>query len=154
MRATSILFALCVAGCFPEVDTGGLEPIDDYRDWYQIETSGAISGHGDSIRAIYVNDTALERQTPEYPSGSVLIKEVYDNDGGQRGSLEYFALMRKLTEGEEPDGAKLRGSRFSVGWMFTMIDGSDINGTEVYFDRCWTSCHVAAPFDGTFIDYQ
>lgn len=149
IRALGLTLALFVAACLPEIDSSGLEPIDDYRDWYQVETSGPIPAHADTIRAIYVNDTALEKSFGTYPAGSVLIKEIYEIENGDRGTLDYFALMRKLNDGEEPDGADLNN-----GWMFTMIDGSDINGKEVYFDRCWTTCHIGAPFDGTFLSYD
>ena len=145
MRAFG-LCAVFLAGCFPVIDASGLAPIDDYQDWYQVETRGAIPAHSDTIRIIYVNDEAREKLPGEYPSGSVMIKEIYNIENGERGSIDYFALMRKLDVA--PDGGELDN-----GWLFTMIDGADIDDDEVYFSRCWRTCHVAAPFDGTFLNY-
>jgi hypothetical protein len=146
VRSAALLALVLVAGCFSEIDTSGLEPIDDYRDWYRIDTVGEAPGHGDSYRVIHANDIARTfAGSGLYPTGTVIIKEIRDDDGGQPGALRYIALMRKLDEA--PPGGEL-----DEGWLFSYKgDEADV---ETYRDRCWSSCHQNAPFDGAFFNWS
>lgn len=150
MAATRTLLALALlgaAGCASDVDTSGLEPTGDYRDWYRLDATGEAPGHGDTYRIMYANDTARSFDGAGlYPTGTVIIKEVYDNDDGQPGELRYIALMRKLEEA--PPGGELQGR----GWLFTMK--SDEGASETYRERCWTTCHQNSPYDGTFFNWS
>jgi len=154
MMRASFLTAFCAAACIAAsipatgctvVDTSELDPIDDYTDWSSIETSGAIPGHGDTVRVIYVNDVA--RSYPhagEYALGSVIVKEIHENDNGNPGALNYLAIMRRLDEA--PDGGKIQG-----GWLFTRT--SELGADEIQGFTCWKKCHVQAPFAGTWFDH-
>lgn len=144
--AIAALACLLHAGCFSEVDVSGLEPIDDYRDWDRTDTVGEAPGHGDSYRVIYVNDIARTfTGVGLYPTGTVFIKEIRDDDDGQPGALRYIALMRKLEEAPE-------GGELDEGWLFTYKgDEADV---ETHRDRCWSTCHQNAPFDGAFFNWS
>ena len=145
--AASCAAAVCigaVAGC-TVVDTSELPPIDDYTDWYAMEASGAVPGHGDTVRVIYVNDVA--RSYPhagEFPLGSVIVKEIRKNDNGNPGSLDYLAIMRRLDQA--PGDGKLEG-----GWLFTWAN--QLGDDEIQGFTCWKKCHVQAPYTGAWLDY-
>ena len=145
------LAAGCGEGTVIEVD-----PIPaDVEDWYRVDTTGAIPGHGDSYRIIYANDEArLRTQSGTYPGGSIIVKEVrhFDASGEGPGDLRYYGIMRKL--GDAPDGAELHAASplDSNGWLFTYL-GAGEGAEEEYRESCWSSCHVAAPIDGAFLDY-
>ena len=138
---TAALALVASAGC-TVVDTSELPSIDRYVDWYSIETTGAVPGHGDTYRIMYVNDIA--RSYPhagDYPLGSVIVKEMLDNDDGNPGSLRYLAIMRRLEEA--PEGGKIEG-----GWLFTR--SSELGADEIQGFTCWKKCHVQAPYAGAW----
>jgi hypothetical protein len=145
MRTLLFAFAISLgAGC-TVVDTSDLDPIDDYTTWFSIETSGKLPGHGDTVRVMYINDTARSYpHTGEYPLGSVIVKEVRENDDGNPGPLNYLAIMRRLDEA--PPSGTLEG-----GWLFTR--SSELGADEIQGFTCWKKCHVQAPYVGTWFDY-
>ena len=149
----------------------------DYTSWSRVDTSAPVPGHGDSYRIIYTNAIAELRGVPvfdpgldaspedpdggstddidtdyNYQPGSIIVKEVHELDGDQAGPINYIAVMRKLEDA--PSGAELfKSSDYSDGgWLFTYL-AEDINSDEEYRSSCWNECHVAAPIDGTFLDY-
>jgi hypothetical protein len=166
MRAlvmAALLLAACGEGTVIEVTSVPA----DYTDWYRVDATGSVPGHGDSYRIIRANQLARlrgvvlvdsigrELVSPTYPVGSVLIKEVRALDpGDQPGALRYTAIMRKLNVEQAPEGAEIhqvtevRGH----GWLFTYLAG-DVTAPEEYRPSCWRSCHQAAPIDGAFLDY-
>ncbi len=121
------------------------DPIGDYTDltteWNRIETSGPAPGHGDTIRFIYFNEVARGMGTREL--GAILVKEVYEDDGGVPGALRYVAMMRKVRRGISPDD--------EGGWLFSQADTP--GGAESHSDTCWNRCHVQAPVFGVWFDY-
>jgi hypothetical protein len=154
-RLSGLLAGLVAAGCLSTVDTDGLEPIEDYQSWFFVETSGPVPSHGEGIRRIYVNDTARnspEIRTTRYPPGSAFVKELYFEEEGEIGELDYIAVMRKLADDDRPSGGKLDGCGFQGCWLFTFFDR--LGDPEKHYDRCWSSCHIAAPYDGVFLDYR
>jgi hypothetical protein len=133
-----------LAGCgAPVVEP---EPIpDDYVDWYRVDATGRVAGHGDSYRIIYVNEVGTGFPgSGRYGEGTVIVKEIRDRDGDEPGALRYLAVMRKLAE--PPDGGELQG-----GWLFTYL--GSIDSAEENRPSCWDRCHQAAPIDGAFLDY-
>jgi hypothetical protein len=164
MRALATLVAatsLGLAAACTVVD--GAEPsIDDYATWYRVDNTGAIPGHGDSYRIIYVNEQARRFSgIGRYPLCSTMVKEIRTlNDDGSPGSLRYLAIMRKVSlarEGACPSGDP--DDRFRVpddvplhdGWLFTLADS--IDDDERIYPGCFSTCHVQAPFDGAWLDY-
>lgn len=145
MRAALLSIALLCACGTTTVDPSGLAPLDGYTGWDGFETQGPVPGHGDTYRIIYANDPArLYGHAGLYAEGSVLVKEIRDNDDGSPGDLRYIAIMRKLREA--PADAELHG-----GWLFTMA--SELGAEETYDASCWERCHVQAPVDGAWFDY-
>lgn len=139
-----ILFLL-FAGCTTTLDDEELSNLSDYPSWPSFEVRGTLSAHGDTIRVIYANDLAREWSgAGEYPIGSVIVKEIYERSGDERGALDYLAVMRKL---EEAPG---EGS-LQEGWLFTMLDAPD--AAEEHNLRCYRKCHAAAPYDSSFHDF-
>jgi hypothetical protein len=137
------------SGCGEVVDTSALPPLTGYTDWYQVDSTGPIAGHGDTYRIIYANDQAREYGgAGQYRNGTVLVKEIRENLGGEPGDILYYAIMRKL--GQAPPGGTLEG-----GWLFTITDqlGDQLVDNEKYGPSCWNTCHVQAPIDGAWIDY-
>jgi hypothetical protein len=146
-RALAVALAFSLAGCAAEVDTSDLPDISDYRSWPSFEVSGELPGHGDTVREIFVNDLAQSWSgAGEYPLGTVIIKDVYERKGSERGSLSYIAVMRKLDQSQVPGGGELQG-----GWLFTML--ADEDSAEANNLRCYETCHVAAPNDSSFFDF-
>lgn len=145
MTPLALALAAGMAGCGPPVVEP--EPIpDDYVDWYRVDATGRVSGHGDSYRVIYVNDVGTGFPgSGRYAEGTVIVKEIRDRDGDQPGGLRYVAAMRKLAE--PPDGGELHG-----GWLFTYLGGG-AGSEEENRAACWDRCHQAAPIDGAFLDY-
>ena len=140
-----ICLALC-SGCPPTVDTSDLPSLDGYEDWYRVDSTGAVPGHGDSYRIIYANDTA--RAFPHagrYQAGTVIVKEIRDTaDDGGPGDLRYLGVMRKL--GSAPPGGEIQG-----GWQFTIF--GELGDDEKQGSTCWDRCHIQAPIDGAWFDY-
>jgi hypothetical protein len=58
-----------------------------------------------------------------------------------RGDLRNIAVMRRI--GEERS--------WGSGWYFTEAKGSD---PEQHYDFCFRRCHVAAPYNGAWLDYR
>lgn len=130
----SALAVVLLVGCAGE--PLAIDPPGDYTTWARIETEGPAPGHGDTLRVIYANDVARTFSGGTYPVGSILVKEIYERDGDERGPLGYVALMRREAD----------------GWLFS--ESAEPNGPEVAHDFCWSYCHQAAPFDGAFLDYS
>lgn len=153
--AAAVAAAVALPGCLiEEVDTTGLATVDGYEDWFRLDVSGDLPGHGKSYRIIYVNDVA--RTYPHvgrYPVGTVVVKEVraleLSEGAPVPGDLKYTAVMRKVTmetEGDAGTGLPLDG-----GWLFSELTGTA--GKEDQLDLCWSSCHRQGGWDGAFVDY-
>ena len=162
-----ILLLLAAGACGPTVvDPDSVDPMfavgPEYEDWYRVDATGEVPGHGDTYRIIYVNDKALERGNVVndkfkniYERGSIIVKEVRELDGDQPGAIKYLGVMRMMAVDEAPDGVDL-GQPATVkqsGWLFTYL-GEDIDSDEEYRPACWDECHAAAPIAGTFLDYS
>jgi hypothetical protein len=154
IRLVLIAIALGCAGCFSSLDTDDLPPIDDYDSWYRVDATGDIPDHDDTYRIIYVNDIARSYGgVGDYPIGSVIIKEIHLLDGDGPGKIDYIAAMRKLAEDDaDLDDVETGGADLQEGWVYTFFDS--LGDDEKISDRCYSLCHVAAPFDGAFLDYS
>jgi hypothetical protein len=142
MKYAWLVTLLAAVVACTEVDTSELPPLDGYRDWLTVEATGKVGGHGDSFRIIYVNaEAASYAGAAEYPLGSVLVKEIFDE---RDGNLKYVAIMRRLAEA--PSGGEIQG-----GWLFTQAD--EVGATEIQGFTCWDGCHVQAPYAGAWLDY-
>jgi len=144
VRRLGAIVALALAACGEPVEA---PPLGDYSAWTRFDIRGPAPGHGDSYRIIYANPVATE-DAPffgGYPEGSILVKEVHDDDGGQPGALRYVAIMRRVNA--PPDYVVDEG-----GWLFSTSDAP--GGDETHTDRCWRRCHVAAPYHGAWYDYR
>lgn len=142
--------AISAAGC-GEGTTVEPEALPaDYTDWYRVDTTGAVPGHGDTYRIIYVNENGRSyRGTDRYRTGTIIVKEVHaledTVEGPQPGALDYVAVMRKTNTA--PSGGEIQD-----GWLFTYLaDG--VGSSEENRPSCFSTCHVAAPFDHAFLDY-
>jgi hypothetical protein len=140
------LALLALAACGTAVD---VEPVLDYQSWGPPTiVTGEAPGHADSYRAIYINDLARDGTQSfvlGYQEGSIIVKEIRDNNNGAPGDLRYVAIMRRV--GEISKALENKG-----GWLFTQA--SDVTATEKEFDLCWSRCHVAAPYNGAWYDYR
>ena len=151
IATTRTLAALALAlslGCLSEVDLDDLPSVENYQQWTAISSEGDVPPHGDDVRFIYANELALSYTgAGEYPLGSAIVKEIINQDG----DLSYIAYMRRIDF--EPSGGRLEGEfRNRVGgWLFTRSD--DAESREVQGITCWDTCHVQAPFSGTFLNY-
>ncbi len=154
-------FLLVAAGCSSSTVVD-VEPVPaDYTDWYRLDVTGNVPGHGDTYRIIYANDVARlfgtvidENIIYAYPPGSIIVKEIHELDGDQPGDIKYLGVMRMLDRLDVPDGADLAEPTQvkSYGWLFTYL-ADDINSDEEYRSSCWDECHVASPYGGAFYDY-
>jgi len=136
------VLALALGACG---DVVSIEPVADYQTWSKLETRGNAPGHEDSIRIIYANAVAgTYVGSGQYPLGTVLVKEVYAQNGDQPGALRYVALMRRLDTA--PAGGAIDG-----GWLFT--ESETAGGEETNYALCWARCHVSAPYHGAWFDY-
>ena len=146
------LTALGLVACADTVDVSRLPSIEGYASWPSYGHHGAIPGHGESYRTIFVNPVG--RGYPghgRYPLGTVLVKEIADDvtmtQGGQvihvAGDLRYLGVMRKIGDDS--------GEETHNGWLFTYIGSR--GGEESVGQGCWSTCHRAAPLDGTWGRY-
>ncbi len=145
MIRSALVVAVLLAGCAESVSP---EPLGDYTAWKRLDVIGEAPGHGDTYRIIYANDIASDPASTlyhGYPEGSVIVKEIYENDGDRPGALKYVAIMRRL-------GVVTTALVDQGGWLFSQ--SSKPNGAETHTDRCWDRCHVAAPFNGAWYDYR
>jgi hypothetical protein len=145
MSRHALALAALLAGCAEEVD---VPPLGDYTAWKRVDVTGDAPGHTNSYRVIYANDVAANPAADlvlGYADGSILVKEVRDDDGGAPGALRYRAVMRKVrpvTRALDDEG----------GWLFTETDGP--TGPERKFGFCWVRCHTTAPYNGVWYDYR
>jgi hypothetical protein len=141
----SALVVMLVAGCAADLD---VEPLGDYTQWKRLDVTGPAPGHGDTYRIIFANDLAADSAWSlrlGYQEGSILVKEIRNNDDGQPGDLRYVAIMRRtkpIVTALEEQG----------GWLFTQSDEPNSAESEPSF--CWSRCHVAAPYNGAWYDYR
>ncbi len=139
------ILAVLLAGCAETYDG---PPLPDYTAWKRLDVTGDAPGHTNSYRIIYANPTAADPGQNlylGYPDGSILVKEVRDDDGGMPGALRYLAVMRRI-------GPVTRALDDEGGWLFTETDGP--TGPEQQFGFCWGRCHAAAPYNGAWYDYR
>ena len=140
-----LVVAALVTGCVESVSP---EELGDYTAWKRLDVIGEAPGHGDTYRIIYANDVASapgSRLYIGYPEGSVIVKEIYENDGGRPGALKYVAIMRRI-------GVVTTVLVDQGGWLFS--ESAEPHGSETHTDRCWNRCHVAAPYNGAWHDYR
>lgn len=147
MRAFMLVVAsmLVLVGCKTPVSP---DPIGDYTTWKRLDVTGVAPGHSDTYRIIYINDVAANPDADlrlGFPLGSVIVKEIRQNNNGEPGDINYIAIMRKV----ESPGTALTDEG---GWLFTQskVPGGD----ETYASLCWNRCHVAAPYNGAWYDYR
>lgn len=137
--------ALLLFACAEPIDP---EPLGDYTTWKRLDVTGRAPGHSDTYRIIYANPLAADSNWSMqlgYQEGSILVKEIRDNDGGTPGDLRYVAIMRRL----EPIATALEDQG---GWLFS--SSPTAGGAETHADFCWNRCHVASPFNGAWYDYR
>ncbi len=123
------------------------EPLGDYTAWKRVDVTGKAPGHADSYRIIYINELAADPAQSfvlGYQLGSIIVKEIRANNGGEPGDLDYVAIMRR-----ESIDAALENQG---GWLFS--ESAIPNGPETHADFCWNRCHVAAPYNGAWYDYR
>ena len=146
MKQLAILVALAACG---EPLRDGLVPLDElgYQSWPNpVQAHGDAPGHT-GFRTIYANDLARDPAQSfvyGYQEGSILVKEVFNDDNGMKGDLRHVAVMRRIgppTTDFEDDG----------GWYFSEAIGG---GEEEHFDFCFRRCHAAAPYNGAWLDYR
>ncbi len=145
MKQLAIL--LLVVGCGEPLrdDVTPLEELD-YKSWKQVQVHGDAPAHP-GFRTIYANDVARDATQFRigYGEGAILVKEVFNDDNGQKGSLRHIAVMRRIgevTRALEDDDA---------GWYFTEAAAG---GKEKHFDFCFRRCHASAPYNGAWLDYR
>lgn len=137
--------AVALVGCKVPVSP---DPIGDYTSWKRIDVTGVAPGHNDTYRIIYINEIAANPVGDlrlGFPIGSVIVKEIRQNNNGMPGDLNYVAIMRK----EESPSTALTDEG---GWLFTQ--SLTPGGDETYTSLCWNRCHVAAPYNGAWYDYR
>ncbi len=150
LRGLSLCIVASLAlGCSEDIQPELLSvSIEGYESWDRVEPLlGPVPGHGDTYRIMYRNEIARSYTgAGEYPIGSAIVKEIYSlKSNGERGSLSYKAVMRRMDPEENPS------LPIDGGWLFTQIN----TGTEEFQrDLCWQSCHQAAPHVGAFFDHS
>ena len=142
MRSLPALLLACLslAACTDPLD---VEPVGDYTTWKRKDVTGPAPGHGDGYRIIFANPVAANPASSiegGWPAGTIIVKEIRDEDGGGPGGLRYVALMRR-------DPAETA----TGGWLFSKAD--EPGGEEERGKTCW-SCHQDAPFAGAWFDYR
>lgn len=144
MSRVAIAIGLLAAAC---AETIHPEPVGDYTTWKRLDVRGPAPGHGTSYRIIYANSIAADPAhdfVRGYADGSIVVKEIRDDDDGQPGKLRYVALMRRGLD--DPTLAD------QGHWLFSMTPTP--GGAETHADFCWDRCHVAAPYLGAWYDYR
>jgi len=149
MKRLLLATVIFSTGCFSEVDLDGLPSKEGYQSWASITTQGDAPPHSNDTRIIYANELAQTYTgAGDYPLGSVLVKEILDDQGVD---IRYIAVMRRIDH--EPDGGRIEGTSRGRrgGWLFTRA--ADAEDIEVQGITCWDTCHVQAPFAGAWLDY-
>ena len=138
--------------------TDSTNEIEGYRTWARVNSNpylmnaraatacapsmplpaGAKNPHQDKFVTVYVNDIGrqamLEMKSPNFPEGSIIVKEKLDLPASE--APELLTVMLKRGKGYNPD---------SGDWEFMVTDGA---GTTVRargkLDNCQT-CHMSRP---------
>jgi hypothetical protein len=90
----------------------------DYRQWSKVNDSTVIREDEGVAREIYSN------ARPDLGVDTVLVKEQYRLEGGEKGALEFVAVMRRTGRGE------------AGGWTFQAFDPT----TRQQLTRDATAC--------------
>ena len=121
------------------VPLDGFQRAKEFIRSHHFPVTGAVSGHGDTYRIIYFNDLARTfNHAGRYPVGTVMVKEIYDHEGGKL--LEINAMRKVDAVTVSTDGG---------GWLFTDVEGK----SEKSFATCFATCHKQAPYDAAWFDY-
>ena len=147
-----ILFLSCGS---PDPNATQVSDFEDYASWKKVNSqsitgdqSGALGRAHEGaagFREVYVNRVgeAGLAGAAEFPAGSIVVKESFNESGGQKGNLTGVTVMVKRSEGFDTDhgdweyinataGLKIRGQ----GSMRNCID-----------------CHAKADTDYIFANY-
>lgn len=130
-----------------------LSDFSQYKNWQAIDysvglTNPALAGlHGSDVehmaRRVFANATALDATDDEFPLGSILVKEVFSFNTGQKVFADEGGLLAMVK----------RGGDFNSdhgGWEWFMLanDASSImaRGSDLMNNGC-NSCHQQAELD-------
>ena len=83
-----------------------MEDIKGYSEWTLVDENVQSPSHNGAIKDIYANDiaaAAIESGTLPMPAGSIIVKENYKNNDGQKGDLAALTTMVKMPEGYDPE---------------------------------------------------
>ena len=151
---------LTLSGCAEE-EASLLVP-SDYPDWDRTVSETVrrqIPGHGDTFRRIYINDVGTtveptggdEGVRYDYPIGTILVKEAYNEDPTADADPDGITAMVKSPGADESRG----------GWIWISKDpetGAEDRSLGEYCLSCHESANEEHPYgdrnsDGEYRDF-
>ena len=125
-----------------------LSDFEGYRKWFKVNDK-TITGDSTGIlgpahagekgfREVYINKTGIAVSTGKadfpYPVGTIIVKDAFMNEGGQKGSLAAVTIMIKRGRGY--DSAH-------DNWEYMMVSPANEIKAQGKLKGC-TGCHEAA----------
>ena len=125
-----------------------VDDIDGYAMWTKVndqtitgDATGLLGGGAhagaDGFREVYINKTGLAVSTGEkdypYPVGTIIVKQTYANDMGDKGAIANLTIMIKRKGGYHPDHGDWEYMMVSPDLSQVMVQGTP--------DGC-VNCHA------------
>ena len=122
-----------------------------YADWSKVNSEpisgdatgflGSVHGGPKGIREIYVNSIGKAASDGNadlpYPAGTIIVKESYDSDDGQKGKLKDLTIMVKRESGYNSENGD---------WEYLSASATQKIKSQGLIKMC-INCHTAAESD-------
>ena len=156
MRAV-ILFAVgtllmsCMSGGSSDPDATAIDSFSGYTGWHRVNTSpitgdttgalGNVHEGSSGFREVYINSVGSAASAPlPHPEGTMVVKESFKNDAGEKGKLTGITVMSKREAGYDPENGD---------WEYLNVKPNLKVSAQGRLSLC-VSCHSASDNDYVF----
>jgi len=154
--AAAVILAGCTSSGSDDPNATATEAYEGYADWQRVNVE-TISGDATGLlgrahegstgfREVYVNAVGREVSFGEanapYPEGTIIVKESYGSNSGEKGSLSGITIMAKREPGYDPEHGN---------WEYINLRANMKVQAQGALSGC-ISCHAAAERDFVFTD--
>lgn len=151
---------LMVSAGSPDEDATPASALDGYESWVKVnarpitgDDTGTLGRNvhqgATGFRDVYVNSVGASVATGEtdgdFPVGTILVKNSFEDDGGSAGDLADITVMVKREAGYDPENGD---------WEYMMLTSTMRVRSQGVINNC-VACHTAAAAnDYAFLNYR
>lgn len=143
-----------MSGGSSDPDATAVDSFSDYTNWHRVNTSpitgdttgGLGNAHEGSsgLREVYINSVGSAASSGTsalpYPEGTIVVKESFKSDGGEKGKLTGITVMAKREAGYDPENGD---------WEYLNVKPDLKVSAQGRLSGC-VSCHSASDDDYVF----